>query len=128
MPIKLDTVVVMRDYLQVTMTTLNGSLKLSREYKTPIYPKPTDLIHVNLGEWKESLNNSRILGRVVGNKLKPYFSSLTFLGALDREAPILSYERMARFPAHSRIRSCRCQMERFIDLATLERMDENIIP
>ena len=32
--------------------TLYGSLKLSREYKTPIYPKPTDLIHVNLGEWK----------------------------------------------------------------------------
>ena len=71
--------------------TLNGSLKLSREYKTPIYPKPTDLIHVNLGEWKESLNNSRILGRVVGNKLKPYFSrSDISKGALDREiTPIL---------------------------------------
>ena len=71
--------------------TLDGSLKLSREYKTPIYPKPTDLIHVNLGEWKESLNNSRILGRVVGNKLKPYFSrSDISKGALDREiTPIL---------------------------------------
>ena len=71
--------------------TLNGSLKLSREYKTPIYPKPTDLIHVNLGEWKESLNNSRILGRVVGNKLKPYFSrSDISKGVLDREiTPIL---------------------------------------
>ena len=54
--------------------TLYGSLKPSREYKTPIYPKPTDLIHVNLGEWKESLNNSRILGRVVEHRLKPYFS------------------------------------------------------
>ena len=71
--------------------TLDGSLKLSREYKTPIYPKPTDLIHVNLGEWNESLNNSRILGRVVGNKLKPYFSrSDISKGALDREiTPIL---------------------------------------
>ena len=71
--------------------TLDGSLKLSREYKTPIYPKPTDLIHVNLGEWKESLNNSRILGRVVGDKLKPYFSrSEISKGALDREiTPIL---------------------------------------
>ena len=71
--------------------TLDGSLKLSQEYKTPIYPKPTDLIHVNLGEWKESLNNSRILGRVVGNKLKPYFSrSDISKGALDREiTPIL---------------------------------------
>ena len=71
--------------------TLDGSLKLSREYKTPIYPKPTDLIHVNLGEWQESLNNSHILGRVVGNKLKPYFSrSDISKGALDREiTPIL---------------------------------------
>ena len=71
--------------------TIYGSLKPSREYKTPIYPKPTDLIHVNLGEWKESLNNSRILGRVVGNKLKPYFSrSDISKGALDREiTPIL---------------------------------------
>ena len=53
--------------------TLYGSLKPSREYKTPIYPKPTDLIHVNLGEWKSSLDNSRILGRVVGHKLKAIF-------------------------------------------------------
>ena len=64
--------------------TLDGSLKPSREYKTPIYPKPTDLIHVNLGEWKESLDSSRILGRVVGQKLKPYFSrSDISKGALD---------------------------------------------
>ena len=54
--------------------TLDGSLKPSRRYNTPIYPKPTDLVHVNLAEWKDSLDSSRILGRVVGHKLKPYFS------------------------------------------------------
>ena len=71
--------------------TLDGSLQPSREYKTPIYPKPTDLIHVNLGEWKDSLDSSRIIGRVVGHKLKPYFSrSDISKGALDGEnIPIL---------------------------------------
>ena len=71
--------------------TLDGSLKPSREYKTPIYPKPTDLIHVNLREWKDSLDSSRIHGRVVGDKLKPYFSrSEISKGALDGEIiPIL---------------------------------------
>jgi len=71
--------------------TLDGSLKPSPEYKTPVYPKPTDLIHVNLGDWKDSLDSSRILGRVVGNKLKPYFSrSDISKGALDGEIiPIL---------------------------------------
>lgn len=71
--------------------TLDGSLKRSRGYNTPIYPKPNDLIHVNLGEWKDSLDSSRILGRVVGDKLKPYFSrSDISKGALDGEIiPIL---------------------------------------
>ena len=71
--------------------TLYGSLKPSRGYNTPIYPKPTDLIHANLGEWKDSLDSSRIFGRVVGHKLKPYFSrSDISKGALDGEIiPIL---------------------------------------
>jgi membrane-bound lytic murein transglycosylase A len=71
--------------------TIYGSLKPSREYKTPIYPKPTDLIHVNLGEWKSSFESSHIVGRVVGNKLKPYFSrSDISKGALDgKTSPLL---------------------------------------
>ena len=71
--------------------TLDGSLKPSREYKTPIYAKPTDLIHVNLGEWKVSPDRSHILGRLVGHRLKPYFSrSDISKGALDGEiSPIL---------------------------------------
>ena len=71
--------------------TLDGSLKPSREYNTPVYPKPTDLIHVNLSEWKDLLDSSRILGRVVGHKLKPYLSrSDISKGALDGEiSPIL---------------------------------------
>jgi len=71
--------------------TLDGSLKRSRGYNTPIYPKPNDLIHVNIGEWKDSPNSSRIIGRVVGQKLKPYFSrSDISKGALDGEIiPIL---------------------------------------
>ena len=71
--------------------TIYGSLKPSREYKTPIYPKPTDLIHVNLGEWKSSFESSHIVGRVVGHKLKPYFSrSDISKGALDGKiSPLL---------------------------------------
>ena len=71
--------------------TLDGSLKPSRDYNTPIYPKPADLIHVNLSEWKDLLDSSRIFGRVVGRKLKPYFSrSDISKGALDGEiSPIL---------------------------------------
>ena len=70
--------------------TIYGSLKPSREYKTPIF-KPTDLIHVNLGEWKSSFESSHIVGRVVGHKLKPYFSrSDISKGALDgKTSPLL---------------------------------------
>ncbi|MCH2630514.1 MAG: MltA domain-containing protein [Nisaea sp.] len=54
--------------------TLHGSFKSTEEYNTPVYPKPDDLIHVDLGKWKNTLNGSHVFGRVVGEKLKPYFS------------------------------------------------------
>ena len=54
--------------------TLHGSFKSTKEYNTPVYPKPDDLIHVDLGKWKNTLNGSHVFGRVVGKKLKPYFS------------------------------------------------------
>ena len=54
--------------------TLHGSFKSTEEYNTPVYPRPDDLIHVDLGKWKNTLNGSHVFGRVVGAKLKPYFS------------------------------------------------------
>lgn len=51
---------------------LKGSLTPSPEYPIPLYRRPTDLIDVDLGLFRETLKGQRISGRLNGRKLIPH--------------------------------------------------------
>lgn len=51
---------------------LQGSLNRSARYSVPLRERPSDLVMVNLGEFRPELKGQRIAGRVTGGTLKPY--------------------------------------------------------
>jgi len=53
---------------------LKGSLVKTDTYRYPLYRQPGDLITVDLSSIYPELANKRLRGRVVGNKLIPYYS------------------------------------------------------
>ncbi|MEA1955740.1 MAG: MltA domain-containing protein [Campylobacterota bacterium] len=53
---------------------LYGSLEKTSIYKYPIYKTPKDLITVNLSSIYPNLKNYRLRGRLVNNKLIPYYN------------------------------------------------------
>lgn len=53
---------------------LNGSMTPSARFRFPLYASPKDLITVELAELFPELKGKRVRGRVVGNKLVPYFT------------------------------------------------------
>jgi len=52
--------------------TLYGSEVKTSEYSIPLRARPSDLVMVNLGEFRDELKGQRIAGRVVSGQLKPY--------------------------------------------------------
>ena len=53
---------------------LNGSRNKSAKYPYPLYAPPTDLITVELDSIYPELRYKRVRGRLVGNKLVPYYN------------------------------------------------------
>lgn len=51
---------------------LHGSLTQSARYPVPLRERPSDLVMVNLGEFRPELKGQRIAGRVQDGTLKPY--------------------------------------------------------
>ncbi len=61
---------------------LRGSRTRTAEFRFPLYAPPQDLITVDLSEVYPDLKGRRLRGRLVGNKLVPYFER----SAIDSEA------------------------------------------
>ncbi|BCM26265.1 murein transglycosylase A [Methyloradius palustris] len=53
---------------------LKGSLVKTDAYRYPLYRQPSDLITVDLASIYPELANKRLRGRVIGNKLVPYYN------------------------------------------------------
>jgi len=53
---------------------LKGSRVRSERYRYPLYAQPDDLIAVELGSLYPELANKRVRGRLINNKLVPYYS------------------------------------------------------
>jgi membrane-bound lytic murein transglycosylase A len=69
-----------------------GSRTKTDEYKVPIYSMPKSLITANLQNFSDSLPAKSIVGRVIENKLKPFYTRAEIDGgALDNDAEILAY-------------------------------------
>jgi membrane-bound lytic murein transglycosylase A len=71
---------------------LRGSTERMGRYKTPIYARPSDLIAVDLGDFKSEWKGKHLVGKTVGQKLKPYDDRATIVrGSLNNRASILAY-------------------------------------
>ena len=53
---------------------LFGSYEKTDRYRYPLYGRPDSLLIIDLGERFPDLKNARLRGRVIGNKVIPYFS------------------------------------------------------
>lgn len=72
------------------MPLLQGSLVKTEKYHVPIYGLPSNLITVDVGAFKPALNHTRLVGRIKGNKLVPFYTREEINnGAIDKEAPVL---------------------------------------
>ncbi len=56
------------------MPLLHGSKKKTARFNVPIYGLPKTLLTVPLGLFDPSLNPRKLLGRVKGNKVIPYYT------------------------------------------------------
>lgn len=56
------------------MPSIKGSYTKTDEYKVPIYETPSNLVVVDLGLFIPNLKNRRIIGRIAGNKIVPYYT------------------------------------------------------
>lgn len=52
---------------------LRGNLTREGPFQTPIYLKPEDMISVDLGDFDSAYKGKKIVGRLTGDRLKPYF-------------------------------------------------------
>ena len=61
---------------------LRGSLRPDEQYRFPIYARPSDLLTVDLSLFNEKYAGQKIIGRVAGQTLVPYYDR----NAIDAEA------------------------------------------
>lgn len=67
---------------------LHASRTKSEKYKYPIYGKPADLIEINPRDFDPALPSRRLVGRVVNQKLVPYYTRSEILSA-EFAAPVI---------------------------------------
>jgi len=69
---------------------LRGSRQRSDRFRYPLYEMPSHFISVDLGEFKKDLAGQRVVGRVVGNRLRPAENRAEIeTGGLDGKAKVL---------------------------------------
>ncbi len=51
-----------------------GSLEKDSVYRYPIYKRPEDLVHIDLGAFHPKFHGKRIMARIQDNKVVPYYS------------------------------------------------------
>ena len=74
------------------MPLLKGRLTKNEKYNVPIYGLPKNIVLVNLGLFDKTLKNRRIVGRVEGNQLLPFYTREEInKGAIDSTAPVLAW-------------------------------------
>lgn len=56
------------------MPLLKGSYTKSAEFNVPIYEVPNNLVTIELGTFFPDLKNRKIVGRIAGNKIVPFYT------------------------------------------------------
>ena len=52
---------------------LQGQLTRGGAFQTPLYLKPDDMVSIDLGDFREELKGTKLVGRLSGKTVKPYF-------------------------------------------------------
>lgn len=74
------------------MPTIKGSYTQSAEYNVPIYEVPNDLITLDLGLFVPHLKNRKIVGRLAGSQVVPYYTREQInKGAIKNKAQVLMW-------------------------------------
>lgn len=74
------------------MPLLQGSLTKTDEYNVPIYALPNNLVTVNLGLFDPSLRDRTLVGRVVENKILPFYTREAInKGAIKETARVVAW-------------------------------------
>jgi len=70
---------------------LRGSLQRGSTFQTPLYARPTDMVAVDLGVFKNDLKGQHIVGKVADNNLIPYDDRATIVenSLANRAQPIV---------------------------------------
>lgn len=68
-----------------------GSRTRHGRYQTPVYGLPTDLISVDLGDFREALKHEHIAGRIEGQRLVPYATRADIVRDGLKTANVLFY-------------------------------------
>ncbi len=65
---------------------IKGSRSHGKQYATPVYAVPDDLLVIDLGDQYPELKNMRLRGRVEGRKVLPYYSRAQLEARADKLA------------------------------------------
>ena len=65
-----------------------GSLNASKDYPYPLYKRPKDMLKIEMGELHKDLEKRRLRGRLVGNKVVPYYSRSEINAGMIKEKPL----------------------------------------
>lgn len=68
---------------------LNGSMHPDQRYRYPLYKAPEDMLTIDLSALYPELKGKRVRGRLIGNKVVPYYSRAEIEG---EERPLLGEE------------------------------------
>ncbi|KTC86621.1 murein transglycosylase A [Legionella brunensis] len=72
------------------MPLLYGSLTRTDKYNVPIYSIPSDLVTINLSQFDPNLKHRKLIGRVTGHKVVPYYNREQInKGAIKKKAKVL---------------------------------------
>jgi membrane-bound lytic murein transglycosylase A len=72
------------------MPLLKGSYKKTAEFNVPLYELPKDLITIDLSLFVPHFKNRKLVGRLVGNKIVPYYTREQINnGAIKKKARVL---------------------------------------
>lgn len=71
---------------------LSGARQRGGRYIVPIYGRPTDLVSVDLGDFRPGFKGRRIAGRIEGDALRPYANRAEIeRGALNDRVPVIAW-------------------------------------
>jgi membrane-bound lytic murein transglycosylase A len=74
------------------MPLLYGSRTKTEKFNVPIYGLPSDLLTIDLGQFDPNLKHRKLVGRLEGHKVVPYYTRAEInKGVIKEKAPVIAW-------------------------------------